>query len=142
MNFNELLLSKNMSQKRLSEISGVPRTNIVDICKGRSNILNCNVLTIYKIAKALSVTVEDLINCDNPLRIDNRDHLPEDKSYLECGLPKNINSLINKIKLARIKENTLSEDFYKTSLIQEISSCYRNEEITYNQKEYLLVKYC
>ena len=57
MNFNDLLLNKHLSQKRLSEISGVPRTTIVDLCTHKSFVKKCNCQTIYKIAKTLDVSM-------------------------------------------------------------------------------------
>ena len=61
MNINELLEQKNMSKYRLAKTSGVPQTTIIDICSGKAKIEKCSADTIYKIAKALDVSMETLI---------------------------------------------------------------------------------
>ncbi|MCL2018382.1 MAG: helix-turn-helix transcriptional regulator [Oscillospiraceae bacterium] len=62
MSINELLKEKNMTKYRLSKISGVPFTNISEISTGKSNIKNCTGETLYKLAKALGVTMEELLS--------------------------------------------------------------------------------
>lgn len=61
MDINEILGQKNMTKYRLSKISGVPFTTISEICTGKSKIKNCTGETIYKLASALDVAMEDLI---------------------------------------------------------------------------------
>ena len=61
MYLNDLLEEKKMSRYRLAKESGIPQTTIVDICSRKSRIENCSALTIYKIAKALNVSMESLI---------------------------------------------------------------------------------
>lgn len=40
---------------------GVPYSTIFDICSEKTNIKRCNVETVYKIAKALNLSVEELM---------------------------------------------------------------------------------
>jgi len=61
MNFNELLKQKNITKYRLSQISGVPFATISDIGTGKTQIEKCSADTLYKLAKPLNVTIEDLI---------------------------------------------------------------------------------
>ena len=61
MDINYLLEQKKMSKYNLSKRSGVPQTTIQDICNGKSKIEKCSADTVYKIAKALKVSVESLI---------------------------------------------------------------------------------
>ncbi|MGO5335625.1 helix-turn-helix transcriptional regulator [Bilifractor sp. LCP19S3_H10] len=84
MLIKELLNEKNMSMYRLAKISGVPKTTVIDICTGKSNIAGCNVGTVYRIAKALGCRMEDLMDA---CRYDEQTGLPKDQSYLEKGLP-------------------------------------------------------
>ena len=58
---NELLNEKSMTKYRLSKVSGVPYTTINDICSGKADIKKCSVDSIYRIAKALDKTVEEII---------------------------------------------------------------------------------
>jgi transcriptional regulator with XRE-family HTH domain len=62
MNINELLKQKNITKYRLSKSSGVPQTTIIDICNGKTRIEKCAADTIYKLAKTLDVTMEDLLS--------------------------------------------------------------------------------
>jgi len=61
MNINELLTQKNVTKYRLSKQSGVPFATISDICTGKAKIEKCAAGTLYKLSKALDVTMEDLI---------------------------------------------------------------------------------
>jgi len=61
MNINDLLQEKNMSKYRLSKISGVPFTTVSEVTTGKIKIKNCTGETLYRLAKALGVTVEDLL---------------------------------------------------------------------------------
>jgi len=58
---NDLLKEKNISKYRLAKESGVPQTTIVDICSGKARIEKCSASTLYRIAKALNVSMESLI---------------------------------------------------------------------------------
>ena len=61
MNINELLKQKNITKYKLSKISGVPFTTISEITTGKSKIKNCTAETLYKLAKALDVSMESLV---------------------------------------------------------------------------------
>jgi len=61
MNLNDLLQQKNMTKYKLSKISGVPFTTVSEITTGKTKIKNCTGETLYRLAKALAVTVEDLL---------------------------------------------------------------------------------
>lgn len=61
MDLQKLLDERKMTKYRLSQISGVPKTTILDICSGRSSLGNCNAKTVYQIAVALGCSVESLL---------------------------------------------------------------------------------
>lgn len=52
---------KNMTQKRLSELSGIKQSNISEFEDGKRNILTARVDTLMRLAEALGCKVEDLI---------------------------------------------------------------------------------
>ena len=64
MNLNELLNKRQISMYRLSKISGVPQSTIMDICNKKTRISKCTGETLYKIAKALDVSIETLIESE------------------------------------------------------------------------------
>ena len=61
MYINTLLKEKNMTKYMLSKKSGVPHTTVIDICSGKTKLNKCNAETLYKLAKTLDVTMEDLV---------------------------------------------------------------------------------
>lgn len=61
MNINQILEEKEISKYKLAKLSGVPYTTLNDICSGQARIEKCSAETLYKIAKVLEVTIEDLI---------------------------------------------------------------------------------
>jgi len=61
MIINTILEQKKMTKYRLSRISNVPQTTILDICSGKTKLGNCSSVTLYRLAKALDVSMESLI---------------------------------------------------------------------------------
>ena len=61
MDISKLLEKKNITKYRLSKLSGVPQTTIIDICSGKAKIEKCSADTLYKIAKTLDVSMEALL---------------------------------------------------------------------------------
>lgn len=57
----ELLEANETSIYRLSKISGVPKTTLVDICSGKSDIEKCSAGTLYNIAEALGCDMRDIL---------------------------------------------------------------------------------
>jgi transcriptional regulator with XRE-family HTH domain len=72
MIINDLLEKKNMSRYRLSKESGVAMTTITDICSGKADLDKCAAGTLYKIAKALDVTVDSILESKNTTKADYR----------------------------------------------------------------------
>lgn len=61
MTIQEIMLSKKISRYRLSKNSGIPYTTINDIYSEKAQLEKCSAETIYKIARELGVSMEDLI---------------------------------------------------------------------------------
>jgi len=61
MNINEILVQKDLTKYKLSKISGVPFTTISEITTGKTKIKNCTGETLYRLAKALDVSIEELL---------------------------------------------------------------------------------
>lgn len=58
---NTLMEQKNMSKYRLAKVSEVPYATVNDICNQKARLEKCSAETIYKIAKALDVSMETLL---------------------------------------------------------------------------------
>ncbi len=61
MMLNTLMEQKNMSKYRLAKVSEVPYATVNDICNQKARLEKCSAETIYKIAKALDVSMETLL---------------------------------------------------------------------------------
>lgn len=61
MKINAFLAQRNMTQYRLAKLAGLPNATISDICSGKAKIEKCSAETLYKIARVLGVSMEDLI---------------------------------------------------------------------------------
>ncbi len=61
MTIPELLVKQNMSKYRLSKQSDVPYSTLNDLCNGKTSLENCSAKTVYRLAKELHVSMEDLL---------------------------------------------------------------------------------
>lgn len=62
MLINEQLEKRNMTKYRLSKESGVPQATINDICSGKTAVDKCAAGTLYRLAKVLGVSIEDILD--------------------------------------------------------------------------------
>lgn len=67
---NILIEKKKITKYKLSQMTEIPYTTINDICNKKTDLKNCSAINVYKIAKALEVTVEELIEPSIEIRID------------------------------------------------------------------------
>ena len=58
---NKIMKEKKISKYQLAADSGIPYMTVSDICNGKTSLDNCNARTVYKLAEALGVTMERLI---------------------------------------------------------------------------------
>ena len=57
----EIRINKNITQKKLAEISGVNIRMIQKYETGERDLNKAEVVTVYRLAKALDVPIEDLL---------------------------------------------------------------------------------
>ena len=57
----EQIANQNTTMYRLAKDSGVPYSTINDVCTGKSRIESTSAGTVYKLAKALGITADELI---------------------------------------------------------------------------------
>ena len=62
MLINERLENLNLTKYRLSKESGVAQATINDICSGKADLEKCSAGTLYKLAKVLGVSIEDILD--------------------------------------------------------------------------------
>lgn len=140
MNLKTLLEERNLTMYKLSKISGVPKTTVIDICSGKSSIEGCNAKTVYKLSKALGCSMEILLRIDNA-EYEKDTGLPKDKTYLERGLPKYLQISLDNMKRSWEIEDSgnrdLHWDLYWCELNADINSAEVDRLISTEQAEYL-----
>ena len=57
----DILKEKKMTMYRLAKLSGVPYATVNDICNDRVRLEKCSAETIYKLAKVLDISMEELL---------------------------------------------------------------------------------
>ena len=62
MTIQEALRRKNMTIYRLAKISGVPYATVNDIVNSKTQLENCSAETLYRLSKALEVSMEELLS--------------------------------------------------------------------------------
>lgn len=144
MSIQSMLQVRNMSMYRLSQISGVPKTTVIDICSGKSDIEGCTARTVMQLSRALGCSMEELMQIDN-VRYDRETGLPKDESYLEKGLPgylqKSIAAMQASWKIVDSGKRDLHWDLYWCELNADINSAETEQEISSDQAWYLRRKY-
>ena len=133
-----------MSMYRLSQISGVPKTTVIDICSGKSDIEGCTAKTVMQLSRALGCTMEELMQIEDA-RYDQSNGLPKDKGYLEKGLPaylqKSIAAMQASWEIVDRGGKDLHWDIYWSELNADINSAETEQEISSDQAWYLRQKY-
>ncbi|MBQ8814792.1 MAG: helix-turn-helix transcriptional regulator [Lachnospiraceae bacterium] len=61
MSLNALMQQKNISKYRLSKNSGIPYTTLTDILNGKARLEKCSAETVYKLARELNISMEELL---------------------------------------------------------------------------------
>lgn len=79
MVINTLLEKRHMTKYRLAVEAGIPHATLNDICSGKTKLEKCSAETVYKLAKALGVSMETLT--ESGMRVAERE------STYEYGLP-------------------------------------------------------
>ena len=144
MNLQTILTEKQMTMYRLSKVSGVAKTTVIDICSGKSSIGGCNADTVLRLSRALGCTMEELMQIDNA-DYDRTTGKPKDNSYLEKGLPeylsKSLSAMIKAWKIEDSGKRDLHFDIHWCDLNADINSAETEQEISSEQAWYLRRKY-
>ena len=133
MSLQTILKDKNISMYRLSQLSGVPKTTVIDICSGKSSIENCNAKTVLQISRALGCTMEEVMQA------------ADSNNHYEAGLPVYLCASLDKMKNAIKKiengEEYLRYDCDYCALQSDINVAEVGGEISRDQERYLRDKY-
>ena len=61
MKIIEIMHQKHLSKYRVAKNAGIPYMTLNDICNGKTRLDKCSADTVYKLAKELDVTMEELL---------------------------------------------------------------------------------
>ena len=143
MGLQDLLEQRKISKYHLSKMSGVPKTTIMDICAGRSDIERCTAKTVQQLARALGLTMEEIMALS--MQYDSATGLPNDMAYFECDLPQFLSDSIEAMKKAWEKLDR-GEEYYEwdcdfCDLQSSINAAEVEQVISPDQAWYLREKY-
>lgn len=146
MDFKTLLDKKNVSLEELSKTSGISLNIISNIYYKLDKLENHNTQTIEKLANSLNFTKEEFIDL---LSSYDKNGLPKDKSYLECGLPEFLQESIEAMKEAWRKIDN-DEEYYHWDIdycnlqtdinIAEVEQIISSEQAWYLREKYLRIE--
>lgn len=83
MIINELLAKNNITPYRVSKISGIAHATLNDIISGKTKLVKCSAGTVYHLAKALNVSMEDLLDSVKEAPIDSRQNFETFRSNVQ-----------------------------------------------------------
>lgn len=146
MLINDIMEKKKITQYKLSKESGVPYSTINDIFNGRTSLAKCTAETVYRIAKVLDLSMEELLSD----QMENRMDFELFKSqvchqFKELG---DINFMINLLEGNDIRKfydkKWYRESFYLLAMLDLLSKenglslCREYDDLRYLKLESLL----
>lgn len=133
MIIDDLLKQAHMTKYRLAEQAGIPHATLSDICSGKAKLEKCSAETVYKLAKALGVAMEELT--EGGIRQTERE-----RAY-EYGLPEYLQHDLDAYKEG-LKTKSKFLDCYWGELYGSINLAEISEGvITSEHADYLRKKY-
>ncbi|MBQ8398313.1 MAG: helix-turn-helix transcriptional regulator [Clostridia bacterium] len=98
MTINEAIRKSGMTKYRIAKISGVPHTTLNDLCSGKSRIEKCSAETLYRLAKALQLPMEALLEDAMHTQRGLADAKTARERSYEYGLPEYLQSDLDAYK--------------------------------------------
>lgn len=141
MQISEIIMQNGMTKYRLAKLSGVPHATLNDLCSGKTHIEKCSGETLYRLAKALDVPIELLLETamEQKIQFEQAQNLKE-RSY-EFGLPGYLQQDLDAFKEGLKTKSSLLDclwgELYSSLNIAEINE----GAITPEHADYLRVKY-
>lgn len=141
MRINEIIIQSGITKYRLAKISGVPHATLNDLCSGKSQIEKCSGETLYRLAKALKVSIEMLLESAMEQKIEyERVQQLRERSY-EFGLPKYLQQDLDAFKEGLRTKSSLIDCLW-SELYSSINIAEINEgSITQEHANYLRSKF-
>lgn len=142
MTIHAIMASKQMTMYKLAQLSGLPKTTVIDICSGKSALSGCTAKTVWKLSKALGCTMEDLMEEST---YDAGSGRPHSTDYLEKGLPEFLQASIQSMQASWAIEDSgkkdLRWDTIWCALNADINEAETEQLISHEQAAYLRKKH-
>lgn len=141
MSINEIIVQSGMTKYRIAKLSGIPHATLNDLCAGKTRIEKCSGETLYRLSKALQVSIELLLESamEQKLQLE-RIEMMKIQSY-EFGLPAYLQQDLDAFKEG-LKNNTTLLDCLWSELYGSINVAEINEGvITPEHADYLRQKF-
>ena len=133
MIIDDLLIKRDMTKYRLALEAGVPHATLNDICSGKTKLEKCSAETVYKLAKALGVSME--------LLTEGGIRRTEQENAFEYGLPDYLQHDLDMFKNG-LKTHSGLMDCYWGELYGSINMAEISDGlITHEHADYLRNKY-
>ena len=134
MIIEDLLAKGDMTKYRLAVQAGIPHATLNDICSGKTKLEKCSAETVYKLAKALGVSME--------LLTEGGSHQAEREQAFEYGLPDYLQHDLDAYKDGLKSHSGLMDclwgELYGSINMAEISDgIITSEHANYLRKKYL-----
>ena len=141
MRINEIIVQSGITKYRLAKISGVPHATLNDLCSGKSQIEKCSGETLYRLSKALEISIEMLLESAMEQKIEyERVQQLRERSY-EFGLPKYLQQDLDAFKEGLRTKSSLIDCLW-SELYSSINIAEINEgSITQEHANYLRSKF-
>ena len=134
---------KDMTMYQLSKRSGVPKTTVLDICSGKSEIGACNARTVQRLSQALGCTMEELMQMTPQAY--SPSGLPNNELRFEKGLPaylrRSIDAMTASWERRDAGEMDSHWDLNWCDLNADINTAETEQEISPEQAWYLRKTY-
>ena len=141
MSINEIIIQSGMTKYRIAKLSGIPHATLNDLCTGKTRIEKCSGETLYRLSKALQVSIELLLESamEQKLQLE-RIQILKIQSY-EFGLPDYLQQDLDAFKEG-VKTNSTLLDCLWSELYGSINIAEINEGvITPEHADYLRQKF-
>ena len=141
MSINEIIVQSGMTKYRIAKLSGIPHATLNDLCTGKTRIEKCSGETLYRLSKALQISIELLLESamEQKLQLEKMQML-KIQSY-EFGLPDYLQKDLDAFK-AGLKTNSTLLDCLWSELYGSINIAEINEGvITPEHADYLRQKF-
>lgn len=136
MIIDSLLKKRGMTKYRLAKEAGIPNTTLNDIFSGKTKLEKCSAETVYKLAKALDVSMEFLTS--------EGIHQTERERSYEYGLPSYLQHDLDAYKEGLKNRSSLLDclwgELYGSINIAEINDgAITKEHADYLRKKFLFL---